>query len=229
MEMSSKENDPIESISKGATSAAIEWSEKKLATRIAKFKRRKLAFIGNLETIEIARAARKSSDWDQIKDYLDDKHLRVLFQVGLALRKLEKRQDRVEALRTDIIFSEHGPKGLHIAQMVQNGIPTRYLTTLLEKGFSKPRIKSEIKSLFENVERILTFVKEADRLELLTRRVVTRIHANSPETYIISSSGGARRRGDELKESVMREIEGYDVELYETPNRKIFFINKKYV
>ena len=65
--------------------------KRKLSLLARKFKDRKIAFVQNPETIEVAKEQRNSSEWGLFRNYVDDERLHILFQMGLTLRRVEKK------------------------------------------------------------------------------------------------------------------------------------------
>ena len=83
--------DPVESAAKGAVKAVLEYSEEKLKELVERFKNKDLVFIQDKEIIEIAKEQRAKGEWAFFKIYVKDNDLRILFQMGLTLRELEKK------------------------------------------------------------------------------------------------------------------------------------------
>lgn len=221
--MSSK--DAIESASKGATKAILEWSEEKVKLLVQQFRHRDIAFVQDVETIEVALEQRKMSEWDLFQKNILDGRLRILFQMGLTLRRVEHNRKQCSNLR-DRIVKKYGVEGLHIAQFVQNGLFSKFIGSILEKPITPEGLKSEIENLFENIERTNSFIQIEDNVEKEADKVVTRIQSFSPGTYIISGSKSAREKCEEVKDIVMRRISGYSLELYKTDIKEIYFLNK---
>jgi len=148
----SSEEDFISNIAKGMTRGVIDWSSEKVMTLIKKFKNKELAFIEDIETIDIAKEQRKTTEFDFFKKYIADKHLRILFQMGLTLRKLEKANKDLQPLK-EKISNKYDIKGLHIAYFVQNGLFSKYIGSILEKT-TPQRVSFEIKNLLKNITKI---------------------------------------------------------------------------
>ncbi|MEA3513951.1 MAG: hypothetical protein U9R34_00580 [Nanoarchaeota archaeon] len=115
--------DPIESAAKGVTKGALEWTNDKLKPWVVKLRNKELAFIRDSETIETAKEQRKKGEYTFFSKYVADEKLRVLFQMGLTLRNLEK-SGNIKTLRflKVKIRNTHKREGLHIAYFVQNGL-----------------------------------------------------------------------------------------------------------
>ena len=230
--MSSKD-DPIESASKGATKAVLDYSEEKIKDWIVKFKNRKLAFIEDRETINETIEHRKTGEWSLFKHYVESANYHILFTLGLTLRSHEKKGKNLHGLHTKII-KKHELKGLHIAYFVQNGLFSKYLGFLLEKGLSTKEIKVKIKNLFDNIENTTIFIQTKDSITNKTSEILGKIRAHNPETFIISSTSMAIEKCEKVKNSVMPKIKSqYDAEIYTIEdekikdNKRIYFLSRK--
>ncbi len=217
--------DPIKSATKGVTEGALEWTEEKVKQLARKFKDRKIAFVQNPETIEVAKEQRNSSEWGLFRNYVDDERLHILFQMGLTLRRVEKDKPQCDHLR-DRIVKKYGPEGLHIAQFVQNGLFGKYIANILDKGLTIDQIELEIQQLFENIELTNSYVQNYSNVEKEAAKITARIQSNNPSTYIISGSKSATVKCRQVKDTVMRRITGYTAELYRTEIKEIYFLNR---
>jgi hypothetical protein len=217
--------DPIESATKGATEGALEWTEEKIKQLVRKFKDRKIAFVQNPETIEVAKEQRNSSEWGLFRNYVDDERLHILFQMGLTLRRVEKNKPQCDHLRQRIL-KKYKAEGLHIAQFVQNGLFGKYIANILDKGLTIDQIECEIKHLFENIEITNSYIQIGDNVEKEAAEITARIQSHNPSTYIISGSKSATVKCRQVKDTVMRRITGYNAELYRTEIKEVYFLNR---
>lgn len=219
-------SDPVESASKGATEGLLEWTEEKVKQLVRRFKDRKIAFVQDAETIEIAKEQRQTSEWELFQTCVDDQRLHILFQMGLTLRRLEKDQKQRDDLRGKI-HSKYGAEGLHIAQFVQNGFFPKYYGNLLTRTPTTPdELKCEITDFFKNIEITNSYIQNTDSVEKEAATIVTRIQSHSPKTYIISGSRTATNKCKKVKDIVMRRILGYEEELYRTEIKEVYFLNR---
>jgi hypothetical protein len=225
-------SDPIESATKGAVKAGLEWSEDKLKSWIQKFRDKELAFIRDKDTIETAKELRKKGEWAFFSGYVSDRRLRVLFQMGLTLRKLESQgdTDRLKALLTRIRDIHH-KEGLHIAYFVQNGLFSKYVAHILETSTTAKDIKDSILYPFTNIEQIVIFIQKTDDIVQKTGEIVAKIHANSPDTFMISScQETAMDKCAKIKDRVMKAVSSsYEIESYSSDIKEIYLLNRKYV
>lgn len=226
--METSSEDPLASVIEGIATAAFKWTEEKIKQLVARFYDGDIAFVTDLETINLAKKQRKTSEWDVFKQFIDDSDLRILFQMGLTLRRLETHTKHLESLREKIKNKYHR-KGLHIAQFFQNGFFLKYYTHLLERGLTSKELEVEIPNLLENISKTVVWIAQADNEEIRTNEIVTKIHAGSPKTFIICSTKSAMGKCESIKKKVMKRITGYDVELYKTDIKEIYFLNRKEV
>ena len=221
--------DPIESAAKGLTKGTLEWTHERLKEWVIKFKNRDLAFIKDIETINLVKEQRETGEWDLFKKYVGDGKLRILFQMGLTFRKLEKEKKYLEldALRKKT-FNKFNAKGLHIAEFVQNDLFSKYIGNRLNRAVTSHKLKFEIDDLFNNLENRVAFIQvvHQEKIEKKADEIITKIQANSPDTFIISGSGLAIGVCEQIKEKIVSAISGYEEELYKIEDKKIFFLNR---
>ncbi|MFA5313761.1 MAG: hypothetical protein WC375_10690 [Methanomassiliicoccales archaeon] len=86
----------------GVTYGTLEWSKDQIKDVVIGFLNHKLAFVEDKDTIDLVRSQRKTPEWKLISEYVKDKTLRILAQLGLTLRKMEINQDDVTNLRNKI-------------------------------------------------------------------------------------------------------------------------------
>ncbi len=118
-------------------------------------------------------------------------------------------------------------KGLHAAYFVQNGLLNKYIGNVLGRVSTMEKLKAEIKDLLENIDDKVAFIKKTDRVNLISRAIITRIEAKNPKTFIISSSHSvAMSVCKSVKKEVMSNISDYEDESYEAKEKQIYFINR---
>ncbi|MCD6237621.1 MAG: hypothetical protein J7K13_06705 [Thermoplasmata archaeon] len=125
---------------------------------------------------------------------------------------------------------KYGQKGVHIAYFVQNGLFIKYIDILVsEFGYDKEMVTNEISNLFANIEKQTEFINVADNIKDKAKRIISKINANVPEIFIISSIGGATEICERVKEEVVKEIKDYDCEFYESQqqHRRIYFLIRR--
>lgn len=218
-------NDPLESVSKGFFSAAFEWTEEKFRSLVAEVFDGDLKLVHDMETYRVLKEQRKSPELSLFTNYVYDVTLCQLFRVGLALRQLECNVQKRDSLRTRTV-KLYGTIGLHIAEFIQNGFFPKYLDIIIAREKTQTAIMSELHDFFENFEKMVTFIKETDNVEKKANEITTRILGNMPKTYIIFSSVVAMSKCGKVKRLVMSKISGYDVDLYKTAVKEVYFLNK---
>lgn len=218
-------DDPLASISKGAAEGTLSWTADQIKGLVQKFLNRDIAFVEDFRTIEVIKKQRKTSEWNLFKENIKDKDLRILFQMGLTLRTLEDDEKPRESLREKIL-NKYDVKGLHFAQFIQNGFFPKYLGNIIERAATPQQLTLEMENSFKNIENMVMFIRQSDGIERKTEEIVTKINAHSPKTFIICSSRSAMGKCEKIKKKVMNRIPDYDVELYKTDIKEIYFLNK---
>ena len=204
---------------------ALEWSVEKISNLVKSFKERKLAFIKEPKTIEIVREQYHSGEAKFYQAYIKDKRLLLLVRIGLALRKLEKENEKRQNLR-DKLFNKHKIEGLHIAELVENGILNRYIGILIEKIISISDLEKEIEDFLNHVEKHTLFVQGTTPKVEILKKATIKIGSNSPHIFVIS---GVKSAGDILKECVndLKYIfQEYEMERITGEKEILFFIRK---
>ena len=224
-------SDPISSAAKGATQGALDWSESKISLLISKFKDRELAFIRDLETINTAKEVRATGEFSAFKRYVNDKDSRVLFQMGLTLRRLDSEgQEEQRRNLCDRIIRKYDINGLHFAYFVQNGSFSRFLGNILGKNITEEKVTKEIVYLISNIQKVTVYIKSTDKAkpEHLTKEIKSKLYANKPENFIISAGGDAREICHIIFDDVNKEFEDeYEYEKVEGNSILTYFLNKK--
>jgi hypothetical protein len=222
--MSSK--DPLASVAEGATKGFLEYTEDKAKEFITKFLNRKLAFVQDVETINTVKDAKRASEYKYFQQYISNSDYRILFQLGLTLRRFEKDNKRLTLLRDKIVL-KYGEKGLHIAQFVQNGLVGKYVGNILEVSTIDPKdLPTEIEKLFGNIENIVNYIEQLDNVDKKVKEIVTKMLAYSPRIYVICSTKSAMELCHKILERVMKEISNYEVELYKTDIKEVYFLKR---
>lgn len=226
----SSEEKIIEATSKGITKGTLEWTEEKVINLIKKFKNKNLAFIQDEEAINDAKEQRKKGEWAFFNKYIKNKDYHILFQIGLTLRSYEQQRKDFRPLQRKVI-NKYGEWGLHIVHFVQNGLFSKYIGNILERISSDKEIKSEVETLFKNIDNTVVYIRRTDNPKQKINMIITKIRAHSPETFIISSIGGATDNCKGIKNGVMREVSSdYECEEYQAEGRqgkRVYFLNKK--
>ena len=65
-------SEPIKDFAEGMTKGLLEYSEKKIKELVGLFKDKKLRFIGDKQTIDVAKETKNSGEWAFYKPYIND-------------------------------------------------------------------------------------------------------------------------------------------------------------
>jgi hypothetical protein len=74
--------DPIESASKGATEATLEWTKQQVLDLIKQLQNRKLAFIKNADNIQLVKGERGSSEFVLLGQWVPKGQYSILVQMA---------------------------------------------------------------------------------------------------------------------------------------------------
>lgn len=211
-----------------ASKRALNLSKEEIIKRLAnKFRSGETVLAKNLENIDVAKLQKQTSEYQRFCDYVKDKRIRVLFHTGLSLQKIDKKNPKWTEIR-DLLFSSYGVEGLHIAQFAQNGLFSKYFSVLMDRGLTDKQCSEEIISFFENIETTVSFVRREDNTSVVANTIITRIQANNPHIYVISSSTTAIKKCRQIKNKVMTNILGYEFTTYgQNDIIEVYFIKRK--
>lgn len=218
-------DNPISDVSKGVTEALLEWTTEKITILVKKFKDRKLAFIQEPRTIEIAREQYRSGESKFYEIYIKNKDVLFLVRMGLTLRKLENDRDRLQNLR-DKIFKKYKTHGLHVAEFVQNGVLNRYVGIKLEELSSVEDLKKEIEDVLKNIEKHAIFVLGREKAGEIIKKVVNVVHANSPDILIVSGIKSAAEIVRTCTQNLEEHLKEYNLEKFSTVEKETLFFKK---
>ncbi|MFH1682418.1 MAG: hypothetical protein ABIA37_01345 [Candidatus Woesearchaeota archaeon] len=177
--MPSNDNDPIESIVKGVVKGGLEWGKEEIcsyAKNIAdKFRNRDINFIGESETINLVNEQDSKGEFSLFKQKIKDKKYRNLFRLGLTLQELEDQPEKQLALKKSI--NKHFDiEGLRIAQLVQNGVFSWFVSSLLDRGVTEKKLTKEIEHLFENIDQLTYFVQHFDDPIKISKEIIESVN-----------------------------------------------------
>jgi len=218
-------NNIVEDVAKGTVKGVLEFGKEELLSFIKKLRNRGLGFIGNGETIEIAREQYKSGESKFYHIYIEDKELLRLVGMGLTLRKVEGIVEKRTNLRNKI-FEKYKVNGLHIAEFVQNGILNRYIGILVEELKSIKDLKEQIEEVLNNIEKHTLFIKGTDTLGEIIKKSSIIVHAHSPNVFIISGEGPAANLIKVNVEKIKSVFKDYVHEEISMANKETLFFRK---
>jgi len=204
--------DPIESASKGATLAIIEWSEQKVRNLVKQFRNRELAFIKSADNIELIKEGRQSSEFAILKQFVPKGPFSIQVLMGLALREIAKEQPRTMELKARI-QNKYGLPGLHVAEITQIGI-TSQLLAHLTKMYSRPEeVTKRLLNFFDHVDDLVVFVKRTDIPNSIAKVVLTRIESFPAHIVILFGSGYAQDVVFDILKLIKKDERGYPIEV----------------
>lgn len=220
-------DDPIESASRGAVEGMLNWSSDFIKNIASKFKNRKLAFIQDVKTIEIVKEQYHSGELAIYKEYIEDKEILFLLKMGLTLRRLEKdkEEDRRKNLRNRI-FDKYQVKGLHIAQLVENGILNRYIGILIDGITSIDKFKKDLMDILKNIEKYVLFVKKEDKERDIIKQAITIINSHSSMIFIISGISYAAKTVRNCEDRLKELLTNYELEKISSGERENLFFKR---
>ena len=209
-------------IIKDTIEASLEFSKQQIVNFVKKFRDRKLAFIEDEKTIELAKEQYESGESKFYHRYIHDKKLLFLVGMGLTLRKVEENAEKRQNLMAKL-FNKYKVEGLHVAEFVQNGILNRYNSILLELVDSIEDLEKQIENVLKNIEKYSLFVQGRDRIGEIIRRTINITDSHSPTIFVISGEGScAKLLGDNVKK-IEDSLKRYSLEKISTSNREILF------
>lgn len=216
--------EPFSDATEGVTKGTLDYVEEKIKTLARKFLDRKLIFINRQETVDLVKEQLKSGEWSLCKQYIKNKELRLLVQLGLALRKLERDPPKLHDLKDKIVM-KYKTRGLHTAELVQNKILGEFIGNIANRVSSVSEIVEKVESLLLNVEKYVIFVKSNDDVKKRVQEVVIKIQANNPDVLILFSSKSAMHICMQMKKSLEKTLRvDYSIELKQEKERLLIFI-----
>ncbi len=224
----SSDDSPLVDAVEGATKGVLSWSEEKIKDLVAGFNDRRYVFVKNKETIDLIREQLKSGDWSLCKQYLKDSRLKILVQMGLALRKLESKPEQLLDLR-EKISKKYQYSGLHIAQVVQNGILTEFIGAIASRVNSEAELVEAVESVLLNVDKWVLFIKSTDSVDRRVNEINIKLQANNPQSMILFSCNSAVETCRKIKESIEKELLDYSVQSKDDSKKYLVFMFKKSV
>lgn len=217
--------DPVESVAAGAAKGTLEWTVEKIASLAKRFINRNLVFIEDQDTISAVKDSRRSPEWLQYHQQVHDGKLRLLVQMGLALRRLESSPSRLQSLRNKI-NAKYGTEGLRIAEFVQNEALNNFVAHAIAKSTSPEDVRTAVETLLRNVDKYVIFVKSDDDANKKAKEIVVRLQAQLPKNVILLGSGSAIGVAVMVTSKILKEVSGYEVAKYEEAGKMTFILTR---
>lgn len=220
--------DPIESASKGAIKGALEWGTDLIKELASKLRDKKLSFIQDEEIIKRVKEQYKSGELSIYKEYINNKEMLFLLQMGLTLRSLENDESRRRNLRSKI-FDKYNVKGLHIAQLVENGILNRYIGILMEGITSIEKFKKDLVNVLENVEKHVLFVQKIDSERGIIMKASNIAGVHLPMIFIVSGISSAAEIVKNCEARLKEILKEYNLEKISSNQKESLFFKRTIV
>lgn len=218
-------SDPLETLAIGATKGFLEHWEEKLPGFITRLRNREIAFVEDRKNFDVVVSEGASSEFKLFRQFAPKGWPCILFKMGLALRVIEKEQDRVKAIKDDI-YRKFGKRGVHIAELAQRGILTQLVAQLAKIMQNPVDVCTKLTNLLENVDEVTIFVTEKDaaHIEGLCNRVKNKVDNSQPHLVIIFGSGFAMDVVLKILKRVGKDPEGYAIMLQQDWPQVIGFV-----
>ena len=220
-------SDVIDDAAAGAIKGFLNWSVEQIKSYIQKLKDKNLAFIQDEKTIKRVKELYTSGELAIYKEYIEDKEILFLLQIGLTLKRLEqeKEVDRRFNLRTKIL-NKHGVKALHIAQFVENGILNRYIGILIDNVISLDKFKEDITNVLENIEKYVLFVQANDKERIVIQSALSIVSNNLPSIFIVSDISSAASVVRNCEARLVELLKDYELEKMSSGKKENLFFKR---
>mgnify|MGYP001568125875 FL=1 len=217
----------FESLAKGATKGALEWTSEKISDLVKRFRERNLAFIKEQKTIDIVREQYSSGEGKFYQRYIKDKDVLFIIRMGLTLRKIEDDGPRMSNLR-EKIFYKYKTRGLHIAEFVQNRLLNRYVGMLIDELESLDNLGKDIENVLKEIDKHVLFVQRIEKSQDIILKTLTIINSHSPSKFALSATKSAVEVIKECEDKLVSALTDYDLEVIrEKETYNLFFKKKK--
>ena len=213
----SSDGNPTPEIVEGVTTAAAKLTGQEINKLISKFINHQLVFIEDEYTIEIVKSQKVTPEWKLLNKYVHNTDLRLLIQLGLTLRSLETNGKNTQNLR-DKIVRKYGKDGLHVAELVQNNILTKYTSLLLGETVTEKDLELRLEEILRDIDKYVLFIKAEDYLKYLQEELKSKIYANNPKAIIIFSIGKTcNNKANKLITYIKKRVKGYNYQKQTQP------------
>ena len=161
------------------------------------------------------------------KEYVDDKEVLFILQIGLTLRGLarENEEERRNKLR-DKIFDKYRLKGLHLAQFVENGLLRRYIGILIDNITSVQKFKEDIMEILQNIEKYVLFVQTKDTERNIIKETLMVTTSHSPMVFILSGINSAAETVRKCEPRLKEMLTNYDLEKISGSQKENLFFKR---
>lgn len=220
--------DPVSSFFEGAGKECAKEGIDIIKDILNKIVNAKYSFIGERKTIDNVKKQKHSPEFRFYSNYLNSKDIKFQIKMGLTLRILEEEKDydRINHLR-EIIVKKYDIEGLHIAELAQNKILMKYILYHFEEGKSEEKIKVELNSFLEGIEKNTFFIQNVQSAGEVIKEISLKIQVHSPKIFIIASKGSSLVLSSQIFDQLIKLNEGkYDYKRYKDNKEDILFLSK---
>jgi hypothetical protein len=215
--------DPIASTVYGTLWFAAD-AVKKFLQRV---NNREVAGSDDPTVIALVKEERQSPEFEFLKRYISDRQLRIQAQMGLALRKLESDpQGRAsfEGLRANL-RAVFGLPGLHVAELVSNGVVTTYLNLLVSTEPTSADVSSRLERFLRQADSFVLFVVSKTPIEQTLEKVRARLMAHGSGTVAVFAKGLSRDVLARVLKKLERDPERYIIDVTSSADSTIALVS----
>jgi len=194
---------------------------------IERVRNREIGGSSDPEVISLIKSERRAPELGLLKEYITDRELRVQVQLGLSLRKLQSKPEfktARDSLRAHL-QRRFGTPGLHVAELVQNGVVTAYLNLLVREETTGADVHTRLEGFLRNAEAIVLFVVAEVPVEQTLEKVRMRLLARGPGTVAVFAKGTACKVLDSIIKKLRRDPEGYIIEVFTSGDQTTAFVS----
>lgn len=221
--------DNLSGVYRGATYGALEWTKDQITAFVSKLRHRQLAFVRDPETVNLIREERKGPEWALFREHIHDRRLRLLFQMGLTFRRLEKtpeERERLLDLRRKVL-KKFGAPGLRAAELVQRGMLGTFYMKFLREAESPADVESAVADLLDRVDLYTAFIQEKDDVKETVKELNIRVLSRVAQIFIVLGYGKAKSKAKKVVEELLKTLPGtYGAERHETERDFYAFVGK---
>ncbi|MCI4322934.1 MAG: hypothetical protein L3K03_02760 [Thermoplasmata archaeon] len=215
--------DPLEEFAAGLARGSFEAAGPTVKEYAALPINRRLALIGRRDYILEVKAQRQSAEWLLFREYIRDKRLSILAQMGLTLRDWESDPAHardIDRLRNGI-HQKHGEEGVHIAQVVQSRVLTGVVPAVLGTVSSKERAAGLIEAFLDKSFQLCKFVQEKDSVGALGRAIGDHLTMNRPPLFVLFARGSAITTCSKIVKQLMESRHDYQLQVQDLYGSRI--------
>lgn len=213
------------SATRGAVEGGLDWSAEKISELVKRFLNRELAFVEDKKNIETVKRQREAEEYKLLQQYVPKGYLRILCQMGLALREMENDQNRMQELK-DNIHRKYRVTGLHIAELVQIRVVTQLLARLVTIYGNRADIEKTLTSFLMQIDDLTLFIKKGDekRAERLSQLLMSRIDNNPTHMMIVFGRAFAKTAVLKILKKIKEDALGYVIEVQDEEYQLTAFV-----